>query len=197
MKAAFGTWNTRIAPVFDVARQLHLVEADGGRIVDEQTETLPQDSAAGRLVRLAESGVQVLVCGAISWPMRAMVEAYGIRVIPFVAGELRQVIEAWLRGSLEANNTFDMPGGPHGRGQGQRGARNEREELGMRRSGGSAGRPGGNRPGQGRGRMGGPVAGGPGGYCVCPQCGHRQPHERGVPCSQQQCPKCGLVMRRE
>jgi hypothetical protein len=40
------------------------------------------------------------------------------------------------------------------------------------------------------GSMGPPVE------CVCPQCGDKVPHERGVPCFQQQCPKCGTAMTR-
>ena len=49
----------------------------------------------------------------------------------------------------------------------------------------------------GRGRMGGPYAGGPGGNCVCPNCNYREPHTAGVPCSNKQCPKCGGRMARE
>ncbi len=62
--------------------------------------------------------------------------------------------------------------------------------------------PGGDRTGptgQGRGRMGGPFAAGPGGVCVCPKCGHKwvsSEHARGRPCSQQKCPKCGSPMAR-
>ena len=58
-------------------------------------------------------------------------------------------------------------------------------------SGGGAGR------GQGLGRKGGPKAAGPGGYCICPSCGYREPHERAVPCYQKKCPQCGTVMMRE
>jgi hypothetical protein len=47
------------------------------------------------------------------------------------------------------------------------------------------------------GRMGGPQAAGPGGNCVCPSCGTRTPHQRGVPCYQANCPKCGAKMVRE
>ncbi len=59
------------------------------------------------------------------------------------------------------------------------------------------GGPGG-RGGAGGGRMGGnrPSAGA-GGYCVCPSCGTRIPHKRGIPCYQQTCPKCGTKMVRE
>ena len=49
--------------------------------------------------------------------------------------------------------------------------------------------------GAGRGRMGGKGLG-PAGECVCPQCGTRAPHERGVPCYEQKCPKCNIPMTR-
>jgi hypothetical protein len=47
----------------------------------------------------------------------------------------------------------------------------------------------------GRGRMGGRGLG-PEGECLCPQCGERAPHERGIPCYEQKCPKCGTAMVR-
>ncbi|TLN03297.1 hypothetical protein FDZ73_08380 [bacterium] len=47
------------------------------------------------------------------------------------------------------------------------------------------------------GRMGGPAAAGPGGACICPSCGHQEPHVRGVPCSARKCPKCNATMTRE
>jgi hypothetical protein len=62
---------------------------------------------------------------------------------------------------------------------------------GDRRGGGRLGVGGG-----GRGRMGGGVAAGPGGFCVCPSCGYRASHVRGIPCYQQTCPKCGSRMTR-
>jgi hypothetical protein len=50
---------------------------------------------------------------------------------------------------------------------------------------------------RGQGRMNGPRAAGPVGDCLCPQCGHRQRHERGVPCMRVKCPTCGSAMVRE
>ena len=58
---------------------------------------------------------------------------------------------------------------------------------------GRGGRGGGG--GRGRGRMGG-FAAGPGGSCVCPNCGYHTPHVIGTPCYQQTCPKCGSRMTR-
>jgi len=42
------------------------------------------------------------------------------------------------------------------------------------------------RPGQGLGGSG---------DCVCPKCGTKTPHARGVPCSNTNCPKCNAPMR--
>ena len=47
----------------------------------------------------------------------------------------------------------------------------------------------------GRGRMGG-VAAGPGGECICPSCGYREPQVRGSPCMNKKCPKCKTLMVR-
>lgn len=58
--------------------------------------------------------------------------------------------------------------------------------------GNGTGPPGG---GGGRGRMGGRGAG-PGGDCVCPNCGRKVPHQRGVPCNTIRCPGCGQTMTR-
>ncbi|MFP4395344.1 MAG: hypothetical protein ACLFTI_08785 [Anaerolineales bacterium] len=53
-----------------------------------------------------------------------------------------------------------------------------------------------NQPGRGQAQGNRPGSG-PGGACVCPSCGHRQPHQRGVPCYSVQCPKCGADMVKE
>ena len=50
--------------------------------------------------------------------------------------------------------------------------------------------------GGGRGRMGGPFAAGPGGQCVCPNCGYKTAHAVGQPCSEKKCPKCGAKLIR-
>jgi hypothetical protein len=72
-------------------------------------------------------------------------------------------------------------GGGRGQGRGQ---------------GGGQGRGGG--AGQGRGRGGGNKSGsGPGGNCVCPKCGHREPHIAGQRCLDRACTKCGTKMTRE
>jgi len=200
MKAAFSVWNHRIAPVFDFARQILLVEVESGRVVGEAQESLPVDPGTMKWLRLVELGVDTLVCGAISRPVQAMVAANGIRVIPFVGGDLQEVIKAWVSGRLQ-DDLFVLPG-CRGRGDrfGQKPGFGGKEDFMKGRNRGGMGPGGGQgqgRVGQGRGRMGGPLAGGAVGTCLCPNCGHREPHERGAPCVQKRCPKCGTAMTRE
>jgi len=48
----------------------------------------------------------------------------------------------------------------------------------------------------GRGRQPGGFGFGPGGECICPNCGTKTPHRRGIPCYKHRCPKCGQSMTR-
>jgi hypothetical protein len=72
------------------------------------------------------------------------------------------------------------------RGRGGQGSRGQ--GAGGQGSGGQAGRGqrGGNKPGSG-----------PTGNCVCPSCGHKEPHVAGQRCIDRTCPKCGTRMIRE
>ncbi len=165
MKAAFAHWNQRIAPVFDVAREVAVVEVRDGQVVGERFESLPEQDPTRRALRLAELGVELLVCGAISRPLHSLVSSYGIRVMPFMSGDLGRIVSAWAQGDL-TEESFAMPGC----------------------------RGGGRRRRRGCGRGG--AAAGAGGTCRCTRCGHEEPHERGVPCTERTCPKCGSSLVR-
>jgi predicted Fe-Mo cluster-binding NifX family protein len=201
MKAAFSIWDNRIAPVFDVARHICLVQAAPGGVIQKSQEELMGDAPVQKVLRLMELGADTLVCGAISRPVLEMFSGYGIRVFPFVAGELQRVIDAWLRGALDGDR-LAMPG-CRGRARGRmhagRGPYQVTRPASSSRSmpavgpGNPHGRGGGARR-RARGAAGaGTIAND---YCVCPQCGQHQPHQRGVPCFDQRCPTCNVAMIR-
>lgn len=48
-----------------------------------------------------------------------------------------------------------------------------------------------------RGRKGGALQAGPGGWCVCQKCGHEQRHTTAKPCYELKCVKCGATMARK
>jgi predicted Fe-Mo cluster-binding NifX family protein len=109
MIAALACWQDRIAPVFDTAQEARLVVIESGRIKAESDTSLAADLPVRKVLRLVELSVDTLVCGAISRPMLQQISSYGIKVVPFVTGELGEVTRALLDGSLQRGR-FDMPG---------------------------------------------------------------------------------------
>jgi len=200
MKTAFVYWEDRIAPVFDTAQRMFVVEMEAGQIVGEKQADLVAEPPVQKVLQLVNQKIETLVCGAISRPLQAMIAAYGIRVIAFVAGDLREVVQAWAKGELK-NAAFCMPGCT-GRGGGRR--RGRCEEYGAMKGKSGRGRGPGAGCGQGQapggrsaGRGGVALGVGPVGYCVCPQCGEKAPYERGKPCTEHTCPQCGVAMVRD
>lgn len=109
MKTAFAVWNNRMAPVFDVARRVIVIDpAAAGRDVQTQV-LLTGDPPLQKALQLSELGVDCLVCGAISRPLKAVLMARGIQVVACVAGDVQAVIDAW-RHQPGAIESFAMPG---------------------------------------------------------------------------------------
>lgn len=109
MKVAVATWNGRISPVFDVARQVQLLEVQNGRVAHWRQEALPGTEPQTQADCLKALCPQVLICGAISQPMADLLADIGIRVFPFTAGNVDTVIAAWLAGNLP-DPELAMPG---------------------------------------------------------------------------------------
>lgn len=201
MKVAFAVWNDRIAPVFDAAGQIYVVETEAGRIISSVQEFLPIGLLpVQKATRLEELGIKALVCGAISRLLYEMLVSRGIRVIPFIAGDLEEILRAWLT-KRQDWNVFAMPGCCGKRYQFRQMHGIYKEEVPMNgkrhRGAGQGNNRSQDREYQRFDKMGGLSATGLDGDCTCPQCGQREPHQRGVPCFEQKCPKCGSAMTRK
>jgi predicted Fe-Mo cluster-binding NifX family protein len=109
MKAAFATWNNRIAPLFDATRQVCVVERNANNRATRRLRSFRRTAPVRKVLRLVEWGVATLVCGAISQPLESILAAHGIEVIDYVAGDVDEVIEAWLQGRID-DAAFAMPG---------------------------------------------------------------------------------------
>lgn len=125
MRTVLTTWNSRIAPVFDVAGQALLVVSEDGASLSERILVLPRGSAMEKVAFLAEVGADVLICGAISRPARCAANGCGIEVYGFIAGDVREVLRALLEERLR-DGTFAMPGCGRNQGCGRRRSRGGR-----------------------------------------------------------------------
>jgi predicted Fe-Mo cluster-binding NifX family protein len=192
MRVAIPQWQGRISPVLDSASDLLMVDVEAGQEVRREARQLGRADPLARAQEIANLAVGTVICGAISAPMEARLVSAGVRVIGFTCGTVDEVLEAFLKGEL-ASRTFVMPGC-----QGWR--RRQGGNVMPRGLGTGSGSGGGGRGrgagGGGCGKMGGPSAAGPGGFCVCPNCGEKVPHTQGQPCNQMACPKCGTKMTR-
>ncbi len=127
MKAALTVWDGRIAPVFDVSREAVLLTIDKGVAGARRTENIAAPTAPLKIERLIGLGVETLICGAISEPLRWELTSRGVKVIGFVAGEIDEVVKAFIAGALPTP-ALSMPGccGQRLRFRGGRGMGGER-----------------------------------------------------------------------
>lgn len=109
MKVALTTWEGRISPVLDTARCAVVADIEEGRTVSQHVETFSDDSPHEKLERLRALGVDTLVCGAVSRSLADLVSSCGIQLIPFVSGELNEVLEVVAAGRIP-ERSFSMPG---------------------------------------------------------------------------------------
>ena len=109
MRIAIPTWCGRVSPVFDVAKHLLVVDVDGTRDGSREDATIEETGPGRRARRVAELGVNVLICGAVSAPLEAMLISAGVRVILHVCGSVEEVLQAFVSGGL-TDQAFLMPG---------------------------------------------------------------------------------------
>ncbi|MBN2412926.1 hypothetical protein JXQ31_14660 [candidate division KSB1 bacterium] len=120
---AFAVWRDRISPLFDSSQVVLVLDVENGIEINRQHVTLKMQEPSSRAGELAERGVQVLVCGAISLAFASAIESMGINIIPFVAGDINPVIRSFLNGTVQ-NSDFRMPGCRRKRHRRFRGGRN-------------------------------------------------------------------------
>ncbi len=109
MKIAIPIWQGRISPVFDVAGQLLLVELSDGREVSRDEQLMSETTAEERTRKLAELGIDTLICAGVSQALEASLAERGIRVIAQICGDAKEVLAAFVSGRL-GEKRFVMPG---------------------------------------------------------------------------------------
>jgi len=109
MILAIPIWEGRVSPVLDTARCLLTVRLEEGHEVERDELPLDEQTPSARAETLAERGVALLICGAVTAELRAAVVGRGIDLIPWTMGAVDEVLDAYLGGEL-SDPRYAMPG---------------------------------------------------------------------------------------
>lgn len=111
-RIAVTVWRGRMSPVLDVSTRALLLTVEDGRVLDRAELDLPETGGA-KLAALANRGVGTLLCGAASHLMAQQAASFGLRLVPFLAGTIEEVVTAYLAGRLP-HPSLSMPGATAG-----------------------------------------------------------------------------------
>jgi predicted Fe-Mo cluster-binding NifX family protein len=109
MKVAIPVYGDFVSNVFDFAHKLLLVDIENGKETKRFEVGLEGLSLPQRADHLKTHDVDVLVCGAVSQLLANMVIQSGIEILPYVTGNIEDVIGAYMAGQL-IRPEFCMPG---------------------------------------------------------------------------------------
>lgn len=110
MRLAVPVWEGRVAPLFDVARRLMVVDVIAGEATFTKVYAI---GGSSRQRVVSELCVDVLICGAISRELEDGLVASGVEVVAEIRGVVGDVVRAHTQGSL-VQPSYLMPG-CHGR----------------------------------------------------------------------------------
>jgi predicted Fe-Mo cluster-binding NifX family protein len=113
MKVAITVWENRISPLFDATQTLLIADIDNRVLTEKHLVSFDCISPFARAATLEELGVGTLICGGVSDFFANLIEARNIQIIPFVAGRVDDIIDAFLKDDL-CHKKFRMPGCCHG-----------------------------------------------------------------------------------
>jgi len=125
MRVAIPVHDGRISPVFDAARHLLVIEIVKGKAVERHEFGMQEPEPLSRARSVVGCGIDVLVCGAISRPLEAMLRSAGVTVIARKCGAVEDVLSAFMADEL-SQDAFLMPGC---RGRRRRGASAKRRGV--------------------------------------------------------------------
>jgi predicted Fe-Mo cluster-binding NifX family protein len=109
MRIAISVWGERVSPVFDTATKMLVVDFEDHQETARLRLELGDGSLLTRMERLKGSSPEVLLCGAISQPLVDLLDSAGIEVIPFLSGNIEDLLAAYHENRL-SDPRYLMPG---------------------------------------------------------------------------------------
>lgn len=109
IRIAIPVFHKRVSPVLDNCTRLLIIDYAKGREIHKQDITLEKFSLVERFNLIKKMNVNVIICCAISEVLDHMIQRTDIQLICGIAGEVDQVLAAYLSNHLD-DAAFHMPG---------------------------------------------------------------------------------------
>ncbi|MCL6447364.1 MAG: NifB/NifX family molybdenum-iron cluster-binding protein [Armatimonadetes bacterium] len=93
MKIAITRWGSRVAPLFDTARVIFVIEVLDNRRTGGEDVVIDKVKPYAKPAFLQEMGVELLICDGISEYFLRQLAALNIRVIHSISGEIEVVVK--------------------------------------------------------------------------------------------------------
>lgn len=108
-RVAIPIFQTRISPVLDSCRHMLLLDIEQSDEMDRRNIYLDEMSLVERIGILTKLEVSIVICGGVSETFANMLLGSNIRLLNGIAGEIDDVITAFLGERLDKPR-FYMPG---------------------------------------------------------------------------------------
>jgi len=113
VRVGIAVFGSRISSLFDTAEKLLLVDIVNNEETGREEVAMDGTLPFRRVRCLGDLGVTTLLCGAISGVMYSLIAARGITVIPWLKGEVNEVLDGFRNGTLHTPYfRLPGPGGP-------------------------------------------------------------------------------------
>jgi predicted Fe-Mo cluster-binding NifX family protein len=95
-------FGTRISPRLDFAESLNLFKTKNGKIIDSEVIKFIAHNRLERINMLVGLKPDIIICDGISQITHDKLTQENIRIIPWIHGEISEVIDMFLSGKLQA-----------------------------------------------------------------------------------------------
>jgi len=105
MRVAIPQFESRVSPHFDFASKILIATIEGGNVVRKELYSLIDLNILRRSTFLQKQGVALVICGGISNFSARLLVGNRIQVFAMVAGDAEQVLNQFVRGTLQSMMT--------------------------------------------------------------------------------------------
>lgn len=95
--------------MLDGCKHLMVLDIDDGKEVKRDEVELAETYLPFKARRIAELRLDVLICGAVSRPLAAMLTSSGTSLVGWVNGDVEDVLNAFFNGELDTTDFAVLP----------------------------------------------------------------------------------------